>query len=101
MHPLTFSLFVSLGLKGTYRQHIYKVLVFIYSLSLCLFVETSTPLTIKVIINKYVPIAIFLIVVGVFFFFFPLATLVFYSLMTIFSVVFGLFFLVCVYLLYF
>ena len=61
-HPLTFSLYVSWGLKGvSCRQHIYGPCFCIHSASLCLFVETFNPLTFKVIIDIYLPIAFFLI----------------------------------------
>ena len=64
-HPLTFSLYVSLGLKWvSCRQHIYGSCFCIHSASLCLLVGAFNPLTFKVIIDIYVPIAIFLIVWG-------------------------------------
>ena len=64
-HPLTFSLHVSLGLKWvSCRQHIYQSCFCIYSASLYLLVEAFNPFTFKVIIDIYVPIAIFLIVWG-------------------------------------
>ena len=59
-HPLTFSLYVSLGLKWvSCRQHIYALCFCIYSASLCLLVGAFNPFTFKVIINMYVPITIF------------------------------------------
>ena len=64
-HPLTFSLYVSWGLKWvSCRQHIYGSCFLIYSASLCLLVGAFNPLTFIVIIDIYVPIAIFLIVWG-------------------------------------
>ena len=63
-HLLTFSLYVSLCLKlVSCRQHIYGS-SFIHSASLCLLVGAFNPFTFKVIIDIYVPIAIFLIVLG-------------------------------------
>ena len=60
-HPLTFSLYVSLGLKWvSCGQHIYGSCFFIHSASLCLLVAAFNPFTFKVIIDIYVPIAIFL-----------------------------------------
>ena len=62
-HPLTFSLYVSLGLKWvSYRQDIYGSCFCICSASLCLFVGAYNPFILKVIIEMCVPIAIFLIV---------------------------------------
>ena len=64
-HLLTFSLYVSWGLKWiSYRQHIYGSCFCIHSASLCLLVGAFNPFTFKVIIDIYVPIAIFLIVWG-------------------------------------
>ena len=64
-HPPTFSLYVSLGLKWvSCRQHIYQSCFCIYSASLYLLVEAFNPFTLKVSIDIYVPIAIFLIVWG-------------------------------------
>ena len=64
-HPLTFSLYVSWGLKWvSYRQHIYGSCFCIHSASLCLLVEAFNPFTFKVIIDIYLPITIFLIVWG-------------------------------------
>ena len=68
-HPLTFSLYVSLGLKWvSHRQHIYGSCFCIHSASLCLLVGAFNPFTFKVIIDMYVPITIFLIVLGLFLF---------------------------------
>ena len=59
-HPLTFSLYVSSGLKWvSCRQHIYGYCFCIHSASLCLLVGTFNPFTFKVIIDIYVSIAIF------------------------------------------
>ena len=64
-HPLTFSLYVSLGLKWvSCRQHIYRSCFCIHSASMFLVVGVFNPFTFKVIIDIYVPIAIFLIVWG-------------------------------------
>ena len=64
-HPLTFSLYVSWGLKWvSYRQHIYGSCFCIHSANLCLLVGAFNPFTFKIIIDIYVPIAIFLIVWG-------------------------------------
>ena len=64
-HPLTFSLDVSWGLKWiSYRQHVYGSCFCIHSASLCLLVGAFNPFTFKVIIDIYVPFAIFLIVWG-------------------------------------
>ena len=61
--PLTFSLYVSLGLKWvSCRQYIYGSCFCIHSASLCLLVGAFNPFTFKVIINMYVPITVFLIV---------------------------------------
>ena len=52
-HPLTFSLYVSLGLKWVYcRQHIYGFCFGIHSANLCLLVGAFNPLTFKVIIDR-------------------------------------------------
>ena len=62
-HPLTFSLYVSLGLRWlSCRLHIYGSCFYIQSASLCLLLGAFNPFTFKVIIDIYVPIAIFLIV---------------------------------------
>ena len=56
-HPLTFSLYVSWGLKWvSCRQHIYASCFCIHSASLCLLVGAFNPFTFKVIIDIYVPI---------------------------------------------
>ena len=61
-HLLTFSLHVPLGLKWvSCRQHICGSCFCIHSASLCLWVGAFNPFTFKVIIDIYVPIAIFLI----------------------------------------
>ena len=61
-HPLTFSLYVSLGLKWvSCRQHMYVSCFCIHSASLCRLVGAFNLFTFKVIIDIYVPIAIFLI----------------------------------------
>ena len=57
---LTFSLYVSLGLKWvSCRQHIYVSCICIHSASLCLLVGAFNPFTLKVIIDMYVSITIF------------------------------------------
>ena len=67
-HPLTFSLYVFLGLKWvSCRQHICGFCFCSHSASLCLLVGAFNPFTFKVIIDIYVPIAIFLIVWGWFY----------------------------------
>ena len=64
-HPLTFTLYVSLGLRWvSCRQHIYGSCFCIHSASLCLLVGAFNLFTFKVIIDIYVSIAIFLIVWG-------------------------------------
>ena len=66
-HPLTFSLYVSLGLKRvSCRQHIYGSCFWIHSANLCLLVGAFNPFTCKVIIDMHVPITIFSIVLGLF-----------------------------------
>ena len=63
-HPLIFSLYVSLVLRWvSCRQHIYGSCFFIHSASLCLLVGAFNPFTFKVIIDIYVPMPFFLIVV--------------------------------------
>ena len=58
--PLTFSLYVSWGLKWiSYRQHVYGSCFCIHSASLCLLVGAFNPFTFKVIMDIYFPIAIF------------------------------------------
>ena len=62
-HPLTFSLYVSLGLKWvSCRQHIYIGFVFASIQSVCVLVGAFNTFTFKVITDIYVPIAILLIV---------------------------------------
>ena len=64
-HPLTFSLYMSLGLKWvSCKQHMYRSCFCINSANLCLLVGALNTFTFKVIIDIYVPIAIFLIVWG-------------------------------------
>ena len=67
-HPLTFSLYVSYGLKWvSCRQQKYGSCFCFHSASLCVLVGAFNPFTFKVIIDIYVPIAIFLIVWGSFY----------------------------------
>ena len=67
-HLLTFSLYVPLGLKlFSCRQHIYASCVCIHLASLYLLVGAFNPFTFKVIIDMYVPITIFLIILGLLF----------------------------------
>ena len=55
-HLLTFSLYVSLGLKWvSCRQHIYGSCFRIHSASLCRLVEAFNLFTFKVILDIYVP----------------------------------------------
>ena len=64
-HPHTFSLYVSLGLKWvSCWQHIHGSYFCIHSASLCLLVGAFNPFAFEVIIDIYVPIAIFLIAWG-------------------------------------
>ena len=59
-HPLTFSLYVSLDLKWvSCGQQIYDSSFYIHSGSLCLLVGAFNPFIFKVIIDMYIPIAIF------------------------------------------
>ena len=59
-HPVTFSLYVSLGLKCiSCRQCIYGSCFWIHSASLCLLVGAFNPFTFEVIIDIYVSTAIF------------------------------------------
>ena len=61
--PFTFSLDVSLVLRWvSCRQHIQGSCFHIHSASLCLLVETFSPFTFKVIIDKYDPIAFYFVV---------------------------------------
>ena len=63
LHPLTFSLYVSLGLKWvSCRQHTYGSCFCVHSASLCLLIGAFNLFTFKVIIDIYVPIIIFLVV---------------------------------------
>ena len=58
-YPLTFRLYVSLGLKWvSYRQHIYWSCFCIHSASLCLLAGAFNLFTFKVIVNIYGPVAI-------------------------------------------
>jgi len=58
-HPLTFSLYVSLGLKCfSCRQHVYGSCLCIHLASLL--VGAFSKFTFEVIINIYIPIVIFL-----------------------------------------
>ena len=53
-HPLTFSLYVSWGLKWVFdRQHIYGSYFCVHSTSPCLLVGAFNPFTFKVIIDMY------------------------------------------------
>ena len=62
-HPLTFSLYVSLGLKWvSCRQHIYGSCFCIHSACLCLLVGSFNLFTFKVIIYLYDSLALLLIV---------------------------------------
>ena len=61
-HLLTVSLNVSQGLKWSLAYSIYMGLLFIHLVSLCLLVGAFNPFTFKVIIDIFVPVAIFLIV---------------------------------------
>ena len=64
-YPLTFSLYVSWGLRWvSCRQHIYGSCFCIHSASLCPLIGACNPFTFKVIIDVYISIAIFLIVGG-------------------------------------
>ena len=100
-HPLTFSLYVSLGLKWvSCGQRIYGSCFCIHSTSLCHLVREFNPFTFKVIIDIYVPIAIFLIVWGLFLwsFFFPTSFVLFsYILMTILALCLSCSCIVCLY----
>ena len=78
-HPLTFGLYVSLGVKWvSCRQHIYGSCFCIHSACLCLLVGAFNPFIFKVIIDIYVPSIIFIIDWGWFcrsFFFFCISWL--------------------------
>lgn len=59
---ITFSLCVSFDLKQVfYRQHICGSCFFMYSSTLCLLIGAFSPFTFKVIIHRYVVIAILLL----------------------------------------
>ena len=78
-----------------FKQHIYGSCFYVHSASLCLLVGAFSLFTFKVIINMYVLIVILKIVLDLFLLvFFSLLLLFSYGLMTIFSAVFGLFFLI-------
>ena len=67
-HPLTFNLYISLGLKWvSYKQHIYESCFYIHSESLCLLVWGFNPFTFKEITDMCIPIAILLIIWSWFF----------------------------------
>ena len=62
---LSVCMYLEVGLKWvSCRQHIYGSYFCIHSASLCLLVGAFNPFTFKIIIDIYVPIAIFLIVWG-------------------------------------
>ena len=62
--PLSFGLYVSLGLKWvSCRYHICGSYC-IHSVSLCLLVGAYIPLTFKVIIDRYDPVAVYFVVLG-------------------------------------
>ena len=64
-YPLTFSLYVSLGLKWvSCRHNIYGSCFCIHSASLCLLVGAFNPFPFKVIINMYVPTTTLFIVLS-------------------------------------
>ena len=64
-YPLTYSLYVSLGLKWVFcSEHVYRSCFCIHSATLCLLVAAFHPFTFKVIIDIYFPIAIFFTVWG-------------------------------------
>ena len=66
-HPLTFSLYVSLGFMWvSCRQHTHGLCFCIYSGILCLLVGAFNPFTFRVIFDMYVPITIFFIVLHMF-----------------------------------
>ena len=77
-HHLTFSLYVSLDLKWvSCRQHIYGSCVHIHS-AVCFLAGEFNPFAFKVIIDIYVHIAIFLIVLVLLMFpFFPYSSVLF------------------------
>ena len=64
-HLLTFSLYVSLGLKWvSCRQPIYGSCFYIHSASLCLLVGAFNPFTFKVVIDIYMFLLYFLNCLG-------------------------------------
>ena len=66
-HPLTFGLYASLGLKWvSCRWHVFWSCFCIPSASLCVLIGAFNPFTFKVIVNICVPIAAFLMVLGLF-----------------------------------
>ena len=67
-HPLTLSLCMSLGLnRVSGRQHVYESYFCVHTPSLCLFVGPLNPFTFKVIVDLYVPVAILLVVLSLYF----------------------------------
>ena len=96
-----FQSYVSLALKWvSYSQHTYGPCVCIHSANLFLWVGAFDPFTFKAIIDTYVPIAIFLIVWGLFLwsFFFPTSFVLFsYILMTILALCLSCSCIVCLY----
>ena len=62
--PFTFSLYVSPVLRWVSVDNIYRGLVFVSIQPVCLFFGVLNPLTFKVIIDKYDPVAIYFIVLG-------------------------------------
>ena len=83
-HPLTFSLYVALGLQWvSNRQDTYGSCFCIHSASLCLLVGAFNPFTFKLIMH--VLIGIFLIVLGLFCWSF--ASLVFHAYKNPFNIV--------------
>ena len=64
-HPLTFSLHVSLDLRWISYKTAYMWFLFLYPFShLIFFIGAFSPFPFKVIIDRYVPSAILLIVLG-------------------------------------
>ena len=102
---LTFSLYLFLVWHDSFLDSIYIGLAFnIHSISLCLLIGTFNPFTFKVVIDMYVPIALFSIVFSLFLsvFFLPFFCSLHCVLMSIFSGVLWCFFLcVCVCVSYF
>ena len=87
------------------KQHTYGYCFCIHSASLCLLVGSFNPFIFSIIMGKYIPIAILLIALNCYigsFFFFLSPSLVVFScgLLTMFIVVFGWLFFLCVCLLY-